>query len=763
MSFLGASTKTYRSYGKRKNNTTNKGAYALWDSSPETANRTNILPNSTAPSAPRRSLNSPSSSSSISISSDEDSPPPKPARTQALAATKPALVARKKAAGAANDKENNSSPFEGSPRRPVFSKAKSRMVLHSPVKARRVKKVQESSAEDESDAPKPSAPTQRVPLKPRFLGVEILVPAKKPSPLRAEVQQPEPKVEEDSEDESKPPVVRPSRRRKKMARGQESSEEAESPLEVVVEAPVKSARSSIRSSQSRASVDSQTVEEPVRLSLRSRARKAAAEDVEEEDELEESSGLTLEDPEEEEEDQLASDDDDELESDAEKDRLSSIAPSSHDFPSLLDPLLTATNQSHPLDFTSFITSPPSPFSPPTSISRAASRWTKIGEASYSEVFEREGIVVKIIPVAGKEVRPEEDEVGEEQDVPYSSDWASVEREIEISQLVGGEESAVEGFVGFKGAFIVQGSYPTTLITQWDAYKSSQTPYSDDQIRPDVLPADQVYAVVCLSHAGSDLEGYKLRSWTEAASVLWQVATICAEAEERLEFEHRDLHWGNVLVKPLAASSLPSALASLSLSTPPRKSKSSTSTSTTLTTTSLAPLSSGVQVTLIDFTLSRARVPGGEEDEGDRIVFDGFEDDCVFEGEGDHQFDVYRAMRRHVEENSEMEGGWEGFHPLTNVMWLHYLSLKLLHSKKLKPPPAAPSPTAFPSCPSVSSSPFKSRPSTRRASALPPSRSTALTLETGKRKARTLPAKLADEARAKREREAWKMLKVVEGG
>jgi len=53
---------------------------------------------------------------------------------------------------------------------------------------------------------------------------------------------------------------------------------------------------------------------------------------------------------------------------------------------------------------------------------------------------------------------------------------------------------------------------------------------------DVLPSDQVYAIVCLSHAGSDLEGYKLKSWTEAMSVLWQVATICAEAEERLEFE-----------------------------------------------------------------------------------------------------------------------------------------------------------------------------------------------------------------------------------
>lgn len=455
-SFLGASTKTYRSYGKRKNNTTNKGAYALWDSSPETSNRTNLLANSSAPTAPRRSLNSPSSSSSTSLSSDEDSPPPKPARMQILTATKPSHAARNKPAGAVTDKENNSSPFEGSPRRPVFNKAKSRMVLHSPVKSRRGKpalKAQDSSAEDDSDAPKP-APIQRQPLKPRFLGVEILVPTKKPSPLRAEVQRPELDEDAESSEDFEAPVVRPSRRRGKAAKVQESSEEGDAtPFEVVLEVPVKSGRSSGRSSKSRVSVES-AAEEPVRLSLRSRAKKAATENVaeEEEDELEESSGPTLEDPEEEEEeeDQLASSDDDELESEEAGDPLSAIRPSSHGFPALLDPLLSATNQSHPLDFTSFISSPPSPFSPTTSISRAASRWTKIGEASYSEVFEREGIVVKIIPVAGKEVDELEGSAEEEAEVPYSSDWASVEREIEISKLVGGEEDAVEGFVEFKG-------------------------------------------------------------------------------------------------------------------------------------------------------------------------------------------------------------------------------------------------------------------------------------------------------------------------
>jgi len=42
----------------------------------------------------------------------------------------------------------------------------------------------------------------------------------------------------------------------------------------------------------------------------------------------------------------------------------------------------------------------------------------------------------------------------------------------------------------------------------------------------------------------------------------------------------------------------------------------------------------------------------------------------FKSEGDYQFDIYRMMRSHT--NNE----WEKFHPKTNVMWLHYMLDKL---------------------------------------------------------------------------------------
>lgn len=43
-------------------------------------------------------------------------------------------------------------------------------------------------------------------------------------------------------------------------------------------------------------------------------------------------------------------------------------------------------------------------------------------------------------------------------------------------------------------------------------------------------------MIILAHGGRDLESCKLKSWVEAASVLWQVTAACARAEEVVEFE-----------------------------------------------------------------------------------------------------------------------------------------------------------------------------------------------------------------------------------
>ncbi|GAA5890224.1 hypothetical protein JCM8208_002742 [Rhodotorula glutinis] len=404
------------------------------------------------------------------------------------------------------------------------------------------------------------------------------------------------------------------------------------------------------------------------------------------------------------------------------------------FPPALGPLQPSLLSPTLFSFSSFVASPPSPFS--ARQSTTAAPWRKIGEASYSEVFATtddlgRDVVVKIIPVAA----PSRSRTGNARDgalksdvpLPFVSSCDAVRREIEVSGVLGGQEGGIEGFVRFRGAFLVQGAYPDELLSAWDDFKRAQRPVCDEQVRPDVLPSTQLFALLLLDNAGSALETYKLRSWVESAGVLGQVVEALGRAEDECGFEHRDLHWGNILLqsvatRPAPASSLSHRLAALSLAQP---------SSATLSPLSLLdPTSCGVRATLIDFTLSRCCVPTSTSTstDGDEVVFDPFEDDDLFEGEGEYQFEVYRRMRTLVEgaQGEKGEKAWRKREPRTNVLWLHYLVDKLLHSSRLRPPPPPPASTSTtapssPLRPSTSAAsprraPLAHRPITRRTSA-----------------------------------------------
>lgn len=77
--------------------------------------------------------------------------------------------------------------------------------------------------------------------------------------------------------------------------------------------------------------------------------------------------------------------------------------------------------------------------------------------------------------------------------------------------------------------------PATCVKPPKVYSLNRA-LTVDCSNPDVLPANQVYIVILLAHGGVDLESFKLKSWVEAASVLWQVAAVCARAEAAVQFE-----------------------------------------------------------------------------------------------------------------------------------------------------------------------------------------------------------------------------------
>lgn len=117
----------------------------------------------------------------------------------------------------------------------------------------------------------------------------------------------------------------------------------------------------------------------------------------------------------------------------------------------------------------------------------------------------------------------------------------------------------------------------------------------------------------------------------------------AIAESKFEFEHRDLHWGNILIAPTTKKFLKFSLNGKTISIP----------------------SNGVKATIIDYTLSRILYKNC-------CLYQNLSADPeIFEAIGDYQYDIYRLMKLHT------NGKWELFEPFTNLLWMHYLINKII--------------------------------------------------------------------------------------
>jgi serine/threonine-protein kinase haspin len=159
--------------------------------------------------------------------------------------------------------------------------------------------------------------------------------------------------------------------------------------------------------------------------------------------------------------------------------------------------------------------------------------------------------------------------------------------------------------------LVKGLYPQQFLEAWDAYSALK---KSENRRPSKFSEDQTFCIIQLSHHGTDLESYEISSWAEAAHIFWSVVRILARGETQCEFEHRDLHWGNILIdKSEEDEILERLLDNLNLEDGETK--------------VFDGGWGGVKVTLIDYTLSRAKV---EDLIGD-IANYGFEDEELFQG------------------------------------------------------------------------------------------------------------------------------------
>jgi len=269
---------------------------------------------------------------------------------------------------------------------------------------------------------------------------------------------------------------------------------------------------------------------------------------------------------------------------------------------------------------------------------------KVGEGAFGEVFllgaaGDDRPVLKVVPIDG--------------DIPVNGETQTTVEDMlseviisdSLSKLRMEAPNVTAGFVEVRGCHVFQGAYPPQLLALWDDFNEEHESEND---RPDNLPVEQKFIALEFNNGGKDLEKFTFKHASQALQAWKQVAHSLAVAEEELQFEHRDLHWGNVLVKETTDKFV----------------------NFTLGGDTYQVETGGVLTTIIDFSLSRLSM--------DKVtIFNNLsEDPTLFTARGkdqpggDYQFDIYRKMREL--NNNE----WESFQPKTNILWLDYMLDKM---------------------------------------------------------------------------------------
>ncbi|XP_070385141.1 uncharacterized protein [Dermacentor albipictus] len=239
------------------------------------------------------------------------------------------------------------------------------------------------------------------------------------------------------------------------------------------------------------------------------------------------------------------------------------------------------------------------------------RCFKLGEGCTADVYRirrpsGDESAVKVIPVGGGR--------NEHGELPMSLSSVILECVMtrELSNLRFNETNQSSNFIELKSTHCVQGTYHPVLMKSWKDYDNQ---FCSENSDPALFQKTQCYVLLEFEFGGKTLERSKA-TIEQFESVFLQVACGLAVAERELEFEHRDLHCDNVLVKPTEEQFAEFVLHG-------RKVRVRTA---------------GVKASVIDYTLSRTRIGG-------QVYFtDLSKDAALFQGTGSVQYDVYRMMK-----------------------------------------------------------------------------------------------------------------------
>ncbi|KAI3751742.1 hypothetical protein L2E82_22833 [Cichorium intybus] len=200
--------------------------------------------------------------------------------------------------------------------------------------------------------------------------------------------------------------------------------------------------------------------------------------------------------------------------------------------------------------------------------------SKHGEGRYGEVFTDGQNVFKSVAVQNGLLVKD-----------YEKQLEALFAEAKISQTLNtlrteSEHNFCSTFIKTSRICVCSGPYTDDLKRakeKWDIEHNSRNSMS---------LGGQSFVVFAQENGGQDLKSFKLLSFKEAQSVLAQVTIALAVAEAAFEFEHRDLHWENIVLNRNSSETMSFVLDG---------EKKDVKTY-------------GVVASIIDFTFSRIKIP-----------------------------------------------------------------------------------------------------------------------------------------------------------
>ncbi|KLJ11461.1 hypothetical protein EMPG_13350 [Blastomyces silverae] len=263
---------------------------------------------------------------------------------------------------------------------------------------------------------------------------------------------------------------------------------------------------------------------------------------------------------------------------------------------------------------------------------------------------------------------------------------------------------IPGFARFREVHVVQGRFPDTYQQAWTRYSQTNASecFNPDPSKVKSYPDTQLWAVLEMDNAGCELEKFAWSSAFQVYDIFWGVALALARAEQFAAFEHRDLHLGNICIKPTKKG----GIMSMDLSTSTLEGFGGGGRGTT------GFGLSGLETTIIDYSLSRAELQALDTPDGDveaeaeagakgenptvEIAWSDLDKRQIFGAIGRDEDetllrDTYRFMRSEVYHQENLlcptqppskPRQWKHYNPRTNLIWLSFLLRMLL--KKLDP-------------------------------------------------------------------------------